>query len=207
MRQRPSGGIAFPCPPAWYERARCAVWDSGQDINTPEIEFFARLSLEGHGFVFVPDYLAEYRSHAGSETARGLTLDRLAEYLEPIDVPADVEAVKRACLEQVLAAGVGIRLARGDITGARRLCNSRYYAGGLLSFAQRVTLSLPDPLAVRTHAALGRDRHGSRAESREGPEGAVDLQRGEPARPRSRSARRSPCARRRMRRRLARPRD
>ena len=99
------------------------------DINTPEIELFARLSLEGPAFVFVPEYLAEYRSHAGSETARGLTLDRLAEYLEPIDVPADVEPAKRDCLAQVVAAGVGIRLARGDVAGARRLCHSRYYAG------------------------------------------------------------------------------
>ena len=106
--------------------------------------------------MFVPEYLAEYRSHAGSETARGLTLDRLAEYLEPIDVPADVEPAKRDCLAQLVTAGVGIRLARGDVAGARRLCHSRYYAGGLTSFAQRVSLSLPDALAVPTYAALRR---------------------------------------------------
>ncbi len=126
------------------------------DINAPEIELFARLSLEGAAFVFVPEYLSEYRSHAGSETARGLTLDRLAEYLEVIEVPADVEQAKRDCLAQVLAAGVGIRLARGDLAGARRLCNSRYYAGGLTSFAQRLSLSLPDAFAVRTYAAFRR---------------------------------------------------
>ena len=126
------------------------------DINTPEIELFARLSLEGPGFVFVPEYLAEYRCHAGSETARGLTLDRLAEYLEAIEVPVDVEPAKRACLERVLAAGVGIRLARGDIVGARRLCNSRYYARGLTSLVQRLSLSLPEPLAAGSCAALHR---------------------------------------------------
>jgi GT2 family glycosyltransferase len=124
------------------------------DINTPEIELFARLSLEGPGFVFVPDYLAEYRSHTDSETARGLTLDRLAEYLEAIEVPADVEQAKRACLRRVVAAGVGIRLARGDAEGARRLCRSRYFAGGPKSLAQRLTLGLPDPLAVRAYATL-----------------------------------------------------
>jgi glycosyltransferase involved in cell wall biosynthesis len=127
-----------------------------QDINTPEIELFARLSLEGSAFVFVPEYLAEYRSHAGSETARGLTLDRLAEYLEMIEVPADVEPAKRDCLAQVIAAGVGIRLARGDVAGARRLRNSRYYASGFRAFAQRISLSLPDALAVRAYAALRR---------------------------------------------------
>jgi glycosyltransferase involved in cell wall biosynthesis len=127
------------------------------DINTPEIELFARLALEGHRFVFVPEYLAEYRSHLGSQTARGgLTLDRLAEYLEPIDVPGDVEPLKRARLAELLAAGVGIRLARGDVDGARRLSRSRYFAGGAKSIVQRVSLGLPDPLAVRTYAMLRR---------------------------------------------------
>jgi hypothetical protein len=126
------------------------------DINTPEIELFARLSLEGPGFVFVPEYLTEYRSHAGSETARALTLDRLAEYLEAIEVPVDVEPAKRACLQRVLAAGVGIRLARRDIVGARRLCKSRYYAGGLTSLVQRLSLSLPEPLAAGSWAAFRR---------------------------------------------------
>jgi glycosyltransferase involved in cell wall biosynthesis len=126
------------------------------DVNTPEIELFARLSLEGQAFVFVPEYLAEYRSHAGSETARGLTLDRLAEYLEPIEVPADVEPFKRACLERILAAGVGIRVTRGDIAGARRLCNSRYYSGGLASRVQRVSLRLPAPMATRAYGMLHR---------------------------------------------------
>ena len=177
------------------------------DINTPEIELFARLSLEGPAFVFVPEYLAEYRSHAGSETARGLTLDRLAEYLEPIDVPADVEPAKRDCLAQVLAAGVGIRLARGDIAGARRLCHSRYYAR-----RPHIVRAAGQPesagRARRADVRRASPRRPARARYRAtGQERADGLQRGQRARPRSHSARRSPCARRRMRRRRARPRD
>ena len=177
------------------------------DINTPEIELFARLSLEGPAFVFVPEYLAEYRSHAGSETARGLTLDRLAEYLEPIDVPADVEPAKRDYLAQIVVAGVGIRLARGDIAGARRLCHSRYHAGGLRSFAQRVS---PESAgrARRAHicrASPGRpDRAPCHATGGRAlmVYSAVNL-------PilRSHPAGRSPRTRRRVRRRRARPRD
>jgi len=126
------------------------------DINTPEIELFARLAQEGARFVFVPDYLAEYRSHDRSETARGLTLDRLAEYLEPIVVSAGVEPVKRACMAQILTAGVDIRLARGDLDGARRLCASRYYGRGPRALAQKASLSLPNALAVPAYAVLNR---------------------------------------------------
>jgi len=126
------------------------------DINTPEIELLARLSHEGPAFAFVPEYLAEYRSHSGSETARGLTLDRLAEYLESIDVPPEVEPAKRAYMEPLVTAGIGLRLTRGDIAGARRLGRSRYYASGLTSIAQEISLSLPQRLAGPTYAALRR---------------------------------------------------
>lgn len=129
------------------------------DLNTPELELFARLSLERSAFVFVPDYLAEYRSHAASETARGLTLDRLAEYLEAIDVPADIEPAKRGCLEAIVPAGVGVRLARGDVPGARKLHDSRYYTGGLTVLAQRLSLGLPDSLAPRAYRSFRRLAH------------------------------------------------
>ena len=122
------------------------------DINTPEIEFFARFALESPAFVFVPEYLSEYRSHAGSATAAGLTLDRLAEYLEAIDVAAEIEPIKQALLGPMVTSGVGIRLARGDVAGARRLAMSRYRSGGLRPLAQRASLSLPDPLAARIYA-------------------------------------------------------
>jgi glycosyltransferase involved in cell wall biosynthesis len=132
------------------------------DINTPELELFARLAGEGGRFAFVPEYLAEYRSHAGSQTAHGLTLDRLAEYLEPIDVPAEVESIKRTCMEPLVSAGIDIRLARGDIAGARRLATSRYHTGGLTSYAQRACLRLPDALAMNTYAAIRRTGHAAR---------------------------------------------
>jgi glycosyltransferase involved in cell wall biosynthesis len=125
--------------------------DFKADINTPELELFARLAGEGVRFAFVPEYLAEYRHHAGSETASGLTVDRLAEYLAPIAVPAEVEPVKRARLEQLVLAGVTMRLGRGDIAGARRLRELGYYptreALGVRA-AQELCLALPDPLAA-----------------------------------------------------------
>ena len=84
----PPGRLVNPAATVWRNSipmSACIVRTSDvrrlrfkTDINTPEIELFARLALEGRDFVFVSTPLAEYRLHADSETARGLTLDRLA---------------------------------------------------------------------------------------------------------------------------------
>jgi SAM-dependent methyltransferase/GT2 family glycosyltransferase len=151
------------------------------DINTPELEFFARLAGEGARFSFVPEYLAEYRIHAGSETARGLSLDRLAEYLELIPVPAELEPEKRRCLAAFVAAGVGIRLARADVDGARRLRASRYYPTHLWPakpVLQALCLALPEPQVVPAYRTLQRGAHvlrGAAASlSRTAPESPAD---------------------------------
>ena len=132
------------------------------DINTPELELFVRLAAEGARFVFVDDYLAEYRVHAGSLTAHGLTIDRLAEYLLPVPVRHDVEPVKREFLSDLLLSSVSLRLWRGDPDGARRLAAASYYPNAVRSpraLAQRLALALPDavgPSAYRTLRRLSR---------------------------------------------------
>jgi glycosyltransferase involved in cell wall biosynthesis len=129
------------------------------DINTPEIELFARLSGESARFAFVPEYLCEYRTHAASETTSGLTLDRLAEYLVDIPVPPSLEHEKRAYVERLVLAGVSIRLRRGDLDGARRLRSLAYYPrrGALHARAvQRLCLAMPDRLATNAFRALTR---------------------------------------------------
>jgi glycosyltransferase involved in cell wall biosynthesis len=161
-----AGPLANPAAAVWRNSiamSACAVRTSDvrrlqfkTDINTPELEFFARLALESPVFVFVPDYLAEYRSHKGSATARGLTIDRLAEYLEPIEVADDLEVVKRNLLQPMVTAGVGIRLARGDIDGARRLAMSRYYRAGPRALLQRICLAFPGPISTHAYASAAR---------------------------------------------------
>jgi glycosyltransferase involved in cell wall biosynthesis len=127
-----------------------------EDINTPELELFVRLASDGGRFVFVGDYLAEYRVHAGSETSTGLKIDRLAEYLEQIDVSAKAEPIKRALVGAMLVRGVGIRLARGDVPGARALRASRSYprVDNFRSLAQRLLLALPDAKAAAFYKFL-----------------------------------------------------
>lgn len=129
------------------------------DINTPELELFARMASEGARFLFVDDYLAEYRVHPQSESARGLTLDRLAEHLERVDVSKDDEPAKRDGLRSILVAGVAIRLQRGDIQGARSLSSSPYYpreTTNARAWAQRLILALPDALVAPIYGPLRR---------------------------------------------------
>lgn len=98
-----------------------------EDLNTPEVEFHARLAAEGGRYVFNPKYLAEYRVHAVSETSVGLRYDRLVEYLSNIPVPAELESVKSTFLAQPMFAAVNQKLLAGDIETARRLVMHKYY--------------------------------------------------------------------------------
>lgn len=120
-----------------------------EDLNTPEIEFFARLAHEGAPFAFVPEFLTEYRVHSGSATASGLHLDRLAERLVGIPVHPGAEPFKRHYLAKLLVTAVNICLERGDREGARRFLATKYYpkpawrhAHGLV---QSVCTRLPRP--------------------------------------------------------------
>lgn len=98
-----------------------------EELNTPEIEFFARLAAEGARFVFVPDYLAEYRTHPSSATAAGLWSERLAPRLARIDVAPEVEPYKRAFMAPLLVNAVSRSLRRGDRRLALSLLSSEYY--------------------------------------------------------------------------------
>jgi glycosyltransferase involved in cell wall biosynthesis len=128
------------------------------DLNTPEIELFARLAAEGKSFVFVPEYLAEYRVHPQSETSAGLAGERLVKYLEPIPVRAHVEPLKRRFLSSALISGVNKALKAGDVEEARALMQHRYYPRlrdrGIRILAQRALASLP-PSAAKWSFAMG----------------------------------------------------
>lgn len=100
-----------------------------EDLNTPEIELFIRLAQEQGRFVFVSDYLCEYRVHPHSETAIGLRGERLAEYLLKIPVAADIEPYKREFMASLLINSVSRCLKHGEWRRARRLLNSEYYPG------------------------------------------------------------------------------
>jgi glycosyltransferase involved in cell wall biosynthesis len=110
-----------------------------EDLNTPEIEFFARLANEGAQFVFTPAYLVEYRTHPASATTNGLRSETLAARLCDIPVPAHVEPIKREFMAGVLVDAVSRCLRRGNREAAHEFLRSTYYPHGARGLKPAVT--------------------------------------------------------------------
>jgi glycosyltransferase involved in cell wall biosynthesis len=136
------------------------------DLNTPEIELFARLAAEEKPFVFVPEYLAEYRVHPQSETSAGLAGSRLIKYLDPIAVPGPVEALKRRFMGDLLSSAVNTALKTGELGQARAMMRHRYYPSladrPIHVAAHRLLSSLPPSLAKQFFFALSGARRALR---------------------------------------------
>jgi len=101
-----------------------------EDLNTPDIEFFIRLALQGARFIFVPEYLMEYRVHVGAVTASGLWTEELVECLTPIEVKPEIEPYKREFLIPMVVNAVSRCLQRGNMERARAFLRNKYYPRG-----------------------------------------------------------------------------
>ena len=122
------------------------------DLNTPELELFARMAAEGARFDHEPAYLAEFRTHSGSATAAGLVGERLIKYLEPIFVPPTAESTKRAFMMPLAKAAVDRLLCAGDKTEAAEIMRSAYYPARFSDptiFAQTVAVRAPSTIGIR----------------------------------------------------------
>jgi glycosyltransferase involved in cell wall biosynthesis len=98
-----------------------------EDLNTPDVEFFIRLAHEGARFIFVPEYLMEYRIHLGAETASGLWSEELVECLTSIEVKPEIEPYKRQFLIPMVVNAVSRCLQQGNMERARAFLRNRYY--------------------------------------------------------------------------------
>jgi hypothetical protein len=98
-----------------------------EDLNTPDAEFFIRLASLGARFVFVPEYLMEYRVHLGAVTVGGLWSEQLVECLTPMAVRPEVERYKRQFLSPMVVNAVSRCLQHGDMERARRFLRNKYY--------------------------------------------------------------------------------
>lgn len=98
-----------------------------EDLNTPDVEFFIRLAHEGARFVFVPEYLMEYRVHLGAMTAGGLWTEELVECLTPIEVKPEIESYKRQFLIPMVVNAVSRSLQQGNMERARAFLQNKYY--------------------------------------------------------------------------------
>jgi glycosyltransferase involved in cell wall biosynthesis len=119
-----------------------------EDLNTPEIELFARLAQEGGRFVFTPEYLSEYRVHARSATSAGLRSEKLVEYLSAIPVSAEVEPHKREFMAGLLVDAVGRCLRLNEREQARQFLRHEYYPRlpSLTYYVQEFCATLPGSL-------------------------------------------------------------
>ncbi|HEY3663177.1 MAG TPA: glycosyltransferase [Chthoniobacterales bacterium] len=98
-----------------------------EDLNTPDAEFFIRLATEGARFVFLPDYLMEYRVHLGAETVSGLWSEQLVDCLTPIKVKPGIEPFKRQFLTPIVVNAVSRSLQQGNMEMARKFLRNEYY--------------------------------------------------------------------------------
>jgi glycosyltransferase involved in cell wall biosynthesis len=98
-----------------------------EDLNTPDAEFFIRLAQEGARFIFVPDYLMEYRVHQGAVTAGGHWSEELVECLTSFKVRPEVEPDKRQFLTPLVVNAVSRCLQQGKMERARAFLQNQYY--------------------------------------------------------------------------------
>jgi glycosyltransferase involved in cell wall biosynthesis len=98
-----------------------------EDLNNPEIELFIRLAQSGGRFIFVPEYLSEYRIHEQTATVTGLRTEKLVAYLLPIPVNAEVEFYKRELLSQLMVNAVSRCLVQRQWRQAGEFLRSEYY--------------------------------------------------------------------------------
>jgi hypothetical protein len=98
-----------------------------EDLNTPDAEFFIRLAQEGARFIFVPDYLMEFRIHQGAVTAGGHWNEQLVECLTSVAVKPEVEPYKRQFLTPMVVNAVSRCLQQGNMERARAFLQNEYY--------------------------------------------------------------------------------
>jgi glycosyltransferase involved in cell wall biosynthesis len=138
-----------------------------EDLNTPELELFARLAQEGGRFAFTPEYLSEYRTHSLSMTAAGLRGEKLVPYLSAIPVSAEVEPHKRQLIAALLVEAVGRCLQQNERELARQFLRHEYYPRpraerparlkhALTYYAQELCASLPVALGCGTYRFMQR---------------------------------------------------
>lgn len=100
-----------------------------EKLNTPELPFFLRASLNGNSFYYIKQQLAYYRLHKNSETSNGLTTDELLKDIIPISVPQQYQSLKTEFVSKNIIPAINKALLKGNFKLARFLLQSDYYPG------------------------------------------------------------------------------
>jgi len=97
-----------------------------EDLNTPEIEMFARIAEEGSKFWFCDEYLAEYRVHGSSATSAGLMTERLLPAMFAINVSPQTASYKALFINECARGAIAKALRKRNLLSARELLRSPY---------------------------------------------------------------------------------
>jgi glycosyltransferase involved in cell wall biosynthesis len=170
----PAGPVADPVASAWrqsmsligalFRTADVRGHGLRTDLRTGDFEFFVRLANEGSSFVYVPEFLFEYRIHPGGWTQSNSLDEGLIDVLEPIPVPAHLESLKRDLMARVLLGSVNCALKAGNVPQARAMIRNAYYPsfreGAVRVLVQRALSRLPGPVARSFFEILANTRRG-----------------------------------------------
>jgi len=132
------------------------------DLNTPEIELFIRLAQLGGHFVFLPEYLSEYRVHEQAATNTGLHNEKLVKYLLPINTSPEAELYKKELLSKLMVNAVSRHLLQGEWEQAKELISSNYYPNwqkNYKSLLQIFCVLLPASIGGQLYRLLSSIKH------------------------------------------------
>jgi hypothetical protein len=138
-----------------------------EDLDIPDFPFFVALAREGDKFLFVPEYVTEYRCHANSTTGRGfVNFKELFEYLEELPVRSEIEPYKQKFLHWLAFKAASKALLTGDVEYVRRLLASAYYPPDLRTgskgFLIKASAALPGNIGAHAYSLLYAIRFGHR---------------------------------------------
>jgi hypothetical protein len=138
-----------------------------EDLDIPDFQFLVALAREGDKFLFVPEYVTEYRFHTNSTTGRGfVNFKELFEDLEQLPVSPEVEPYKRKFLRMLAFRAASKALLTGDVKYVRRLLASTYYPADLRTgskgFLIKASAALPGNLGAHAYSLLYAIRFGHR---------------------------------------------
>jgi glycosyltransferase involved in cell wall biosynthesis len=137
-----------------------------QDLDMPDLVFFIFLARAGGEFVFVPEYVTEYRFHANSKTSKGFVNFRETfDDLERLPVREEVEPYKRELLQMLAFRAASRSLLAGQVDHVRQLLGSDYYPSvrtGIEGLIIRASAALPKGLGPLAYNVLYMFRFGHR---------------------------------------------
>jgi glycosyltransferase involved in cell wall biosynthesis len=158
---------SIPLPSSLIRAAEARRLGIRPEVQACDLDLFIRIAGAGGKFVFIPEFLAEYRVHPGSATSAGNVDASLLDMLEPIPVPPHVEPLKRRILGRALTVSVTAALRVGNVRGARAMIRHRYYPSvrerAAYVVVQRALALLPPGIARSSAALLTRARRAARS--------------------------------------------